>query len=155
MGFVWKHISYQGSFLMAVTHCWLATRPENLVVNYKFQWPGNNFLCFAVTSIVIQKINRGISFFKDHGNVAKIISSIASTQYKQTSELPSRYTYISNPVWIESSVWSYCICHSVMHRKMQNKMKMIYFRSVQKKRGTQGYPVHMFLWSKDVNTVIG
>jgi hypothetical protein len=51
--FVWKGISYQGSFLMAVIYCRLATRPVSLVVNYKFQWPGNNFLCFAVTSTVI------------------------------------------------------------------------------------------------------
>ena len=47
----------------------------------------------------------------------------------------------------------YRIQNPVMHRKMQNKIKMIYFRSVPKKKGGRGfkrYPVLMYLWENDV-----
>jgi hypothetical protein len=41
----------------------------------------------------------------------------------------------SSPVWYKSTVWSYLlyISHSVMDRKMQNKVEIIYFLTVQKK----------------------
>jgi hypothetical protein len=62
--------------------------------------------------------------------------------------------YVRNPLWIETTVWLYLlyICHTVIHRKLQNVVYMK-IKSMLKKRGgairgTIGYPVHKYLCTR-------
>ena len=62
------------------------------------------------------------------------------------------YTYVRNPVWIETTVRLFLlyICHTVIHRKLQNVVYMKK-KSMLKKRGdgqseAPKGPVHKYLW---------
>jgi hypothetical protein len=70
------------------------------------------------------------------------------------------YTYVRNPVWIETTMWLVLlyISHSVIHRKLQNVVYMTKI-DVQKKRGgairgTKWSSVHTYLCSVWSNVIV-
>jgi hypothetical protein len=68
-------------------------------------------------------------------NILESIRNFTGTMARTTfGGPPPLYVSVNKPLWIESTVCSYLLylCRSIMYRKMQNNMKMIYFRSVNK-----------------------
>jgi hypothetical protein len=67
-------------------------------------------------------------------NILESIRNFTGSMARTTFGGPPSFICISKPLWIESTVCSYLLylCRSIMYRKMQNNMKMIYFRSVNK-----------------------